>query len=110
MQLYQEYVQLKALSGSPAPDPTIDTLDDLANLMTEIRSLSQFVQSATPSTLGVATGDTPPSVELRGQRPYAGRCRCRDRRLKRSYRGGDQRIRQSWQDARRHMERSENRY
>ncbi len=66
LQLYQEYVQLKALSGSPAPDPTIDTLDDLSDLMTEIRSLSQFVQSATPSTLGVATGDTPSSTSSLG--------------------------------------------
>jgi len=66
MQLYQEYVQLKALSGSAAPDPTIDTLDDLANLLTEIRSLSQFVQTTTPSTLGVATGDTPTSADSVG--------------------------------------------
>jgi len=65
-QLYEEYVQLKALSGSAAPDPTIDTLDDLANLVTEIRSLSQFVQSTTPSTLGVATNDTPASADSLG--------------------------------------------
>jgi hypothetical protein len=65
-ELYQEYVRLKAVSGSTAPDPTIDTLDDLANLLTEIRSLSQFVQSTTPSTLGVATGDTPTSADSLG--------------------------------------------
>lgn len=58
-ELYGEYVQLKALSGSTAPDPTIDTLDDLGNLLTEIRGLSQFVQTATPSVLGVATSTTP---------------------------------------------------
>src|SRR5262249_8814540 len=52
--------------GSTAPDPTIDTLDDLANLLTEIRSLSQFVESTTPSTLGVATGDTPTSADSVG--------------------------------------------
>jgi hypothetical protein len=66
MQLYQHYVQLKALSGSAAPDPSIDTLDDLANLLTEIRSLSQFVQSTTPSTLGVDTSDTPASADSVG--------------------------------------------
>jgi hypothetical protein len=62
-QLYQEYVQLKALSGSQAADPAINTLDDLANLLTEIRSLSQFVQSTTPSTLGVASSGTPASAD-----------------------------------------------
>ena len=66
MQLYQEYVHLKDLSGSAAPDPTIDTVDDLANLLTEIRSLSQFVQSTTPSTLGVDSSDAPSSADSVG--------------------------------------------
>jgi hypothetical protein len=66
MQLYQEYVHLKDLSGSAAPDPTIDTLDDLAGLMTEIRSLSQFVQITTPSTLGVTNSDAPASADSVG--------------------------------------------
>ncbi len=66
MQLYQEYVPLKALSGSTAPDPSINTLDDLADLLSEIRSLSQFVQDATPSTLGVTASDTPANADSVG--------------------------------------------
>src|SRR5262249_18565677 len=65
-ELYQEYVQLKALSGSAAPDPTIDTLDDLGSLLTEIRSLSQFVQNTTPSALGISSGDNPTSASSLG--------------------------------------------
>lgn len=56
MELYQQYVQLKALSGSAAPDPSINTLDDLSSLLSEIKSLSQFVQSSTPSNIAPPDG------------------------------------------------------
>jgi len=54
--LYREYVKLKDFSGSADPDPGISTVDDLRQLMDEVRKLSQVVQESIPDDLR-GTGD-----------------------------------------------------
>jgi hypothetical protein len=49
-ELFHEYVKLKEFTGSTDPDPTISTLDDLKNLLDEIKYLSNFAETELPAT------------------------------------------------------------
>jgi hypothetical protein len=49
--LYREYVRLKDLTGSTAPDFQVGTLPDLRRLIDEVKKLSQFVDEDIPATL-----------------------------------------------------------
>ena len=57
-ELYNEYVNLKEFAGITTPDIGINTVDDLKNLMAEIRTLSQTVHDDTPSELTGGEGNS----------------------------------------------------
>jgi hypothetical protein len=68
-ELYCEYVKLKASLGiDDAPDQTIDTLDDLAQLMGEIRDLATIKTADLPPSLQSTPGNSGP-----GGLPFDGR-------------------------------------
>lgn len=49
--LYHEYVRLQEFVGKSPDDKSVDTLDDLRNLMDEIRELARLTNNATPVQL-----------------------------------------------------------
>src|SRR5262249_25128898 len=62
-ELYKEYVKLKIFTGSDDGDRKISTIDDLAQLMADIRNLSQITQQSIPGDLqpnGALTSDGAP--------------------------------------------------
>jgi hypothetical protein len=66
-ELFHEYVKLQEFIGVPADDRNIDTIDDLRQLMAEIRELSRLTTEATPAQLqpgGEGGGSTAASGEV----------------------------------------------
>ena len=60
-ELYHEYVKLQEFVGVDPADHSIDTIDDLKQLMAEIRELAKLTNDVTPTTLqpgGSSTGTT----------------------------------------------------
>jgi hypothetical protein len=57
-ELYREYVGLKDFVGYDAPDFPITTIDDLRQLMGEIKDLSQIAQAGVPPAIGGGTQGT----------------------------------------------------
>lgn len=57
-ELYQEYVKLKIFTGTDDDDRPISTLDDLRQLIGEVRTLSQLTDEGIPTTLTTAAGTT----------------------------------------------------
>jgi hypothetical protein len=56
-ELYQEYVKLKVFTGTDDEDDrAISTLDDLRQLIDEVRTLSQLTNEGIPTTLTTAAG------------------------------------------------------
>lgn len=63
-ELFHEYVKLQEFIGVAPEDRSIDTIDDLKQLMDEIRELSKLTNEATPAQLqppGESTGSTTPA-------------------------------------------------
>jgi hypothetical protein len=57
-ELYQEYVKLKSFTDTEDDDRPISTLDDLRQLIDEVRTLSQLTNEGIPTTLTTAAGTT----------------------------------------------------
>jgi hypothetical protein len=57
-ELYQEYVKLKSFTDTDGDDRPISTLDDLRQLIDEVRTLSQLTNEGIPTTLTTAAGTT----------------------------------------------------
>lgn len=59
-ELFHEYVKLQEFIGVPAENRSVDTIDDLRQLMAEIRELSRLTTETTPAQLqpGSESGST----------------------------------------------------